>query len=616
MKIAVCVKPVPDAAPGAAPVAAPAAAEIRVNGQSMLIRDGLPLIMNPSDESAIEAALRLRENGEVCLITMGNRAMGNVLKGLLSHGADRAVLISDPAMAGSDTFVTAKTLNAALSYLGGFDLILCGRRAIDGETGQVPPELAVFLGIPFVTNVTNLEMNGEGFLSCVRLLEEGEETLRLPLPALVSLCEYSYPLRPVSLVSIKNARVKELTVLNMKALGLCEEECGSAASPTRVRQMTMNGAQVRSGECTTDVRAGARKLAEMVFAAAAPASSEKKTAPQKNPVYNTLPPESLNRKKILIIAEDTSPDSLALCAAGSALSFDMETCVIILANTGADAELFFMAGAGRVWVFDVPELPADDGAIAKAIAGFVRKLSPEINDEASIEVILVSATTRGRAIAPALASELGTGLTADCCSLSMADDGLLIQTRPAYGSQLNAEIVCEKARPQMASVRPGIIPAALLDESRHGKREYIPFTAVCRIKKESFRTFTGAGHLRNAAIVLAAGKGIGSREAFARLGEIASKTGAALAASRCAVDMGYASYSCQVGQTGVVVRPRLYIACGISGSVQHLAGMSGAEKIAAINTDPAAPIFRYADFGIVADWRDVMEIFLGEYQSL
>ena len=317
-----------------------------------------------------------------------------------------------------------------------------------------------------------------------------------------------------------------------------------------------------------------------------------------------------DRKMNLVITEDASSDSLSLCAAASRLDAGMETCVILLAGDGA--ETFFTAGADRVWAFDVPELPSDDGVIAKNLAAFVRKPALEV----SPETILINATTRGRAIAPALAAELGTGLTADCCSLSIEEGGLLVQTRPAYGSQLTAEIVCERHRPQMASVRPGIFPSALVNKNRRGSVEYISFEGISRVKREAFRAFTGTGHLRNADIVLAAGKGIGSKEGFSRLGEIAAGIGAALAASRAAVDAGFAPYSCQVGQTGVVVRPKLYIACGISGSVQHLAGMSGAEKIAAINTDPKAPVFRYADFGIIGDWREVLEIFLDEYKSL
>ena len=341
-----------------------------------------------------------------------------------------------------------------------------------------------------------------------------------------------------------------------------------------------------------------------------------------------------DRKKILVVAEDDLDDSLSLCAQASRLDCDMETCVILLAGGNTDRFLktgiqhFFMAGAERIWAFDLSELPADDSAIACALAAFARQLPAEI--------ILFNATIRGRAIAPALAAELKTGLTADCCALSIEDDSLLVQIRPAYGSQLNAEIVCEKARPQMASVRPGIFPPAMLNgifphetclgksnhdksyhyKANHSNIEYIPFKESCRVKRESFRPFTGAGYLRNANIVIAGGRGIGSREGFARLGEIAAETGAALAASRGAVDQGFAPYSCQVGQTGVVVRPKLYVACGISGSVQHLAGISGAEKIVAINSDPKAPLFRYADFGIIGDWREVLETFLGKYKFL
>ena len=308
-------------------------------------------------------------------------------------------------------------------------------------------------------------------------------------------------------------------------------------------------------------------------------------------------------KIILLVSEDASPDSLSLCQAASRLEGGSEICVILLAGKGAD--LFFQAAADRVWAFELPELPADDAAIAHSLADFTGRLSPEI--------VLFNATIRGRAIAAALAAELGTGLTADCCALSL-EGGLLVQHRPAYGSQLNAEIVCEKARPQMASVRPGIFPPAILDENRHGRVEYIAFKEPCRLRRGNFSPFTGTGSLRDAEIVFAAGRGIGSREGFERLKEIAAGTGAAVAASRGAVDLGFAPYSCQVGQTGVVVRPKLYVACGISGSVQHLAGMSGAGKIVAVNSDPKAPIFRYADFGIVGDWQEVLEKFLAEYK--
>jgi electron transfer flavoprotein alpha subunit len=168
----------------------------------------------------------------------------------------------------------------------------------------------------------------------------------------------------------------------------------------------------------------------------------------------------------------------------------------------------------------------------------------------------------------------------------------------------------------MASVRPGIFPDAVLDKSRHGNAEFVSFNGTSRITRENYKTHEGNCSLQNAGIILAAGKGIGSREGFQRLREMADEIGAAVAASRGAVDNGYAPYSCQVGQTGIVVRPELYIAVGISGAVQHLAGMSGAGKVAAINNDPRAAIFHYADYGIIGDWRKVLEIFLNEYKTM
>jgi electron transfer flavoprotein beta subunit len=245
----------------------PSADEVRMDEQNMLIREGLVLITNPSDESALEAALRLKGEGAVTLLAMGNQSMGKAMYTLLANGADKAVLLNDPAMAGADTLATAKTLRAAVRYLGGFDLILCGRRAIDGETGQVPPELAMMLGLPFVTNVMRIWQDEADKLRCERLLEAGMETLCLPLPALVSLCEYSYALRPPSLASIRRSKNETLLVLDRKALRLSVEECGAKSSPTRVKRVAENQTPLRKGERAEDIRRGAEYLARLVSGA-------------------------------------------------------------------------------------------------------------------------------------------------------------------------------------------------------------------------------------------------------------------------------------------------------------------------------------------------------------
>ena len=257
MNAAVCVKIVPSAD------------DIRLDDRNMLVREGVPLITNPADEAALEAALELKgADGKVCLFSMGNQAVGKALTSLLSHGADEAVLVSDPAMAGSDTFATAKMLAAALRCFGCFDIVCCGRRAIDGETGQVPSELAAILGLPFVTNVIRIWQDEKNGIYCERLLEKGIEILCISLPVLISFCEYSYTLRPPSITLLRAAKKKELVILDRKSLNLAAEECGMKGSPTRVRQITENETRLRKGEYAKDINEGVFKLREMVLEAA------------------------------------------------------------------------------------------------------------------------------------------------------------------------------------------------------------------------------------------------------------------------------------------------------------------------------------------------------------
>ena len=218
-------------------------------------------------------------------------------------------------------------------------------------------------------------------------------------------------------------------------------------------------------------------------------------------------------------------------------------------------------------------------------------------------MVLAPATVRMRGTMPILAQLLNSGLTADCTDLALDGQGL-IQTRPAFGNSLMADIRTTSPI-QLATVRPGTFPAVSAPCIRPQYTEETPDISA-NVKLISFAPFDGGIPLNQAKIVLAGGLGIGSAEGFARLEALAQRLGAAVAASRSAVDAGYAPYRCQVGMTGATVCPDLYIAVGISGAVQHLAGMSGAGTVIAINTDPKAPIFDYADYGIVGDWESVI----------
>jgi electron transfer flavoprotein alpha subunit len=226
-------------------------------------------------------------------------------------------------------------------------------------------------------------------------------------------------------------------------------------------------------------------------------------------------------------------------------------------------------------------------------------------------IVLLGATDVGRCLAPRVASRLRTGLTADCTGLEIDRESRdLVQTRPAFGGNLMATIVCPNHRPQMATVRPKVFKAARLDEGRVGqiiRYDYRQQSLAAGAELlEVVQKVTEAACLSEADIIVAGGLGLGDAANFRIIEDLAEALGGAVGASRAAVDAGWVPYAHQVGQTGKTVRPKLYIACGIRGAIQHLVGMQSSEMIVAINKDPAAPIFDVADYGIVGDVLEIV----------
>ena len=230
--------------------------------------------------------------------------------------------------------------------------------------------------------------------------------------------------------------------------------------------------------------------------------------------------------------------------------------------------------------------------------------------EVEPEIVLVGATTQGRDLAPVISSTIDTGRTADCTALDINEKGKLVATRPTFGGNLMATILC-KNYPQMATVRPKVLKK--LECKIEKNTQFIDLDIDLsniekRVELIDFKPNTQLTDTRidEAEIVVAGGKGIKSAQGFEMLEELANLLGASVGASRGAVDMGLADSSIQVGQTGKTVVPKIYIACGISGAIQHTVGMSGADKIIAINKDKNAPIFKIADFGIVGDVFEIL----------
>ena len=275
------------------------------------------------------------------------------------------------------------------------------------------------------------------------------------------------------------------------------------------------------------------------------------------------------------------------------------------------AKTLISYGADNVYVVDDPSLKVfHDLSYTDVMSQLITRFKPEI--------VLMGATTYGRSLAPRVSSRINTGLTADCTSLEIdTEKRLLMQTRPAFGGNLMATIICPKHRPQMSTVRPKVMKPLEQDLTRKGKiiKPEVDISEYRDIKvKDVVSTLVEMVNLTEADIVVSGGRGVGDPKNFAIIEELAEVLGGAVGASRATVDAGWIEYSHQVGQTGKTVSPKIYIACGISGAIQHLAGMSSSDVIIAINNNPEAPIFKVAKIGIVGNLHEVIPELIKEFK--
>ena len=277
---------------------------------------------------------------------------------------------------------------------------------------------------------------------------------------------------------------------------------------------------------------------------------------------------------------------------------------------GHDIEQFsdqlIAAGADTIYL-------ADDAALDQYREDVYGKVLEQLIRDEKPEVVLAGATAIGRSVIPQVATVLGAGLTADCTQLAIRKkDGMLLQTKPAFGGNIMATIECPHARPQMVTVRPKVMPPPEPDTSREGKiiKVVLPEQMLdSRVEVlETVISDQEQVNIQEVEVLVAGGRGLESEKGFDLIKELADELGAALAASRAAVDAGWISYPHQVGQTGKTVCPKLCIACGISGAIQHAVGMQSAEIVVAINRDKNAPIFDIATFGIVGDLFEIVPV--------
>lgn len=290
------------------------------------------------------------------------------------------------------------------------------------------------------------------------------------------------------------------------------------------------------------------------------------------------------------------------------------SAVLLGSNVAPLTDELIHHGADRVILAEHPELKlyTTDG-YTKVITELVNSKKPEI--------ILIGATNIGRDLGPRIAARLDTGLTADCTKLEIDDEQrILLQTRPAFGGNIMATIITPKHRPQMSTVRPGVMQKLIPDSSRKGIVEKVEVKLekkdIRTIVKEVVKSAKQTVNLIDADIIVSGGRGLGGPDGFKLVEELAKELGGVVGSSRAAVDSGWISHDHQVGQTGKTVRPKIYVACGISGAIQHLAGMQSSDCIIAVNKNADAPIFDVADYGIVGDLYKVIPMMVEEVKKV
>jgi electron transfer flavoprotein alpha subunit len=325
-------------------------------------------------------------------------------------------------------------------------------------------------------------------------------------------------------------------------------------------------------------------------------------------------------KNVFVFCEqrngDIQPVALELLGKAQELASALNEKVVgMLLGDGirGEAQKLIEYGADEVICADCPELKSYlTEQYSQVVYQMIEQYQPSI--------VLFGATTIGRDLAPRLSARLSTGLTADCTKLEISEEGELMMTRPAFGGNLMATIMCVEHRPQMSTVRPGVMQKRDRDANRKGNIiDFKPTFDTSKFKVKLLQEVKNEKDrvdITEAKILVSGGRGVGNKEGFAKLQRLADVLGAQVSSSRAMVDAGVMDHARQVGQTGKTVRPDVYFACGISGAIQHLAGMEESELIIAINKDKFAPIFQVADLGIVGDVNKVIPLLTEKIEKI
>ena len=605
----------------------------------------------------LEQGLQIKKSvadAELIVVSMGPPSFEQSLRKVISMGYDRVVLLSDRRLGGSDTFATGLAIatllkNAILPKDGKEQFIIfAGRQTTDGDTAHVPSQVAENIGIPQATFAEDIEYCGS-YLKVRRMIEGGYQTLKVPIPCIISVAPTAIPARRPSLIGTIKARKIQIETFTIDQIGLSPDTVGLAGSPTIVAK-AVTVERNRPAVTMIDGKDLEEKTSKLIRffdentktkpiilspkkeegPVNPPAAQETdSTAKDKPPRVDFRNGASGILTWVEIPGGTLARSSLEILNPARKLADQLKTTVtsvVIGENVSHLAAKIIAQGADEVIVVNHPRLKEYlILPFASVIAQVVKERRPEI--------ALFGATTSGRELAPRLASRLRAGVTADCTILKIGEFvnrrlkstfyPCLEAIRPTYGESKLATIIgfwC----PQMATARPGTFEALPPDSNRKGKiTEFQP-----QLNEEDFaveilsteRKEVGGQSLFTAEIIVTGGRPCGELDEFKLVKELVQALQekgikAEWGASRQAVDHGYAPYSRQIGQTGKTVRPKIYIAIAISGAIQHVCGIKESGKIIAINRDLQSNIFNHVDYGIVADYLEVLPNLIEKVKS-
>ena len=574
-----------------------------------LVRDGLELEMNAYCRRAVAQAVQLAaaHDGTVCVITLGPPAAEDVLREAIAWGLDRdvettGVLVTDPAFAGSDTLATATALAAAIRAVGPFDLVLAGRNSVDADTGQVGPELAELLELPFATGVRHLALNDRTLdLRCEH--DDGWVQARIELPALLSTAERLIDpckVDPAGRAAVPADRIRVVT-----AADLGDGPWGHAASPTRVGPVRVIKSE-RLRHLIADAPLDEQvRLAFEILAARGALDPALDHATD----LGIVPAVGTNGSSTRTIGVLVEPDRAAVTREllGGAAGLGGHVIALTVDEVSFDQlDQLGSWGADEVVRFISPV--SSGGAMAEedvatGTINWVRECEPW--------AMLAPSTAWGREVASRVAAAVGAGLTGDAVGLEL-DGERLTAWKPAFGGQLVAAIHTDSTT-QMATVRAGMLAElqprvhrATLHERAIASRGRVHVLARTRDDDLDL--------LAEAMVVIGVGQGV-APEDYPMLEPLRVALGAELAATRKVTDRGWLPRARQLGLTGRSIAPRLYVVLGASGKFNHMIGVRAARSVLAINTDPTALVFDVADVGIVGDWREAVPLLLAEIHA-